>query len=183
MIVRIERIAQNQEILSAAEIAAHPLFVKLFPNEVISTDAPVEIEQVTFLVNRLYAVDATQSDGEFNRDGDSKAVLDRSDVQRYGVLQQYLGEFRDKIAAGGGRCFKIIGETAIAVFHDRAMADRAAETIAEITPSGYRNHATVRQGPAILATVDGRLEYFGAALNDAIAISAAAAEKQPQGDG
>ena len=172
MIVRIERIAQNQEILSAAEIAAHPLFAKLFPEEVISADAPVEIEQVSFLVNRLHAVEQRADASTL-----ASAKTGDSEIEHYALVQQYLADFRGKISASGGRCFKVIGETAIAVFHDDVLANRAAETIASITPAGYRNHVTVNQGPAILATVDGRLEYFGATLNDAMAGSMSPAKQ------
>ncbi|QDT11230.1 protein kinase domain-containing protein [Planctomycetes bacterium K23_9] len=156
LLIRVERMAQHRVLLNAAKIASHPLFRELFPNEVLATDIPVSIPKITFVVNEL------KREADFDRDALP------NDADRYGGVQTYLAAFRTRIASGGGFCFKVVGDQAIAVFYDHTQAERTAASLGEISPPGFSNQVRIQQGPAVMATVNDQLEYFGETLNEAL---------------
>ena len=142
-VVRLERAAQREDALTAARAAAMTLFRDLFPGEVLADGKLIGISTVTLLATEL-----TQGRATAQRDGEAKA---------FALLHAHLREVEGLAKRHGGALLKAVGDGAMAAFTEPAGAVRVATALTGAV------RIAVYRGPALAATINGRLDYFGAA--------------------
>jgi serine/threonine protein kinase/class 3 adenylate cyclase len=168
ILARIERTASRSDAFTAARAAATPLFRDLFPGECLAPDQLVQVEQVTLLFTRLdHAQDL------YEELGDSPA---------FRRMHEHFRRLESLIRREGGSLFKTVGEGACAVFTEPVMAIRAALAIRQLDEPDLR--VAVHRGPAMVATINDHLDYFGSTVNATFhlldALPAAAATLGPR---
>jgi len=164
--LRLERSAARDDALTAARAAALALFRELFPDEVLSPDQLIRIATVTLLavevaeVEKLYAI--------------------HGDAPTFHVIRQFLQLTGAEVKRHGGAVVKTIGAGLLAVFDDPAAAVRCAQNLpsmltADTKTASLQIKAAVHRGPALAATVDGQLDYFGATAHEVLVLMRKAA--------
>jgi class 3 adenylate cyclase len=167
--VRVERTQPRDDVLTAARVAANPLFRKLYPNEVLSPGALVRIASVVFVHAE---VRGPLADAAVDGDVGSFSEL----YAAYKAIEAVVGE-------AGGSVVKLMGDGVLAAFDEPVAAVHAAVRFADAvrratsaTPSGA--HASVRaavhRGPAAAVTLNERLDYFGKSVTTVFELSARA---------
>ncbi len=146
-LVRVERAKGTDEALTAAKIAAQPLFRRLFPMEVLSPGELVNVSNVAMMM-----VEVTTDEDEPKTDSGSFSG-------RYALFRR----LEEKTGAEGGSVVKIAGEGVVAVFADVAGAVRAALALGD-DPLPLR--VAVHKGPAAAVTLDEHIDYFGRTVRE-----------------
>ncbi len=164
-IVRIEKTIPRGDVITAARAAALPRFRELFPGEVLDAGQAVASDLVTLLTTAIPEIDSL-----YAKDGDADA---------YALVESHLRTLETAIRAGRGEVVKVVGEGVIAAFGDTHDAVETAFALdaalaAEPLTANLTLAICVHQGPAIVTTANGRLDYFGAATRQALALPAAA---------
>jgi class 3 adenylate cyclase len=155
MVVRVERTAARDDVLTAASAIALPAFRDLFPDELLSPGQLAPASTVTLLWVKI-------ADGE--------ALVDRLGEAR--AFQQIQAAFRvieSRVRAEGGVVVKAVGEGLISVFGEVTAAVRAslglhADLIADQFANNLQLQAGLHRGLALVASVNDRLDYFGHAV-------------------
>jgi eukaryotic-like serine/threonine-protein kinase len=158
-LVRVERKTGRNDALTAAKVASHPLFRKLFPLEVLSPGQLVNVSNVALLMVELV------SDG-VDKDADSGSFS-----KRYALFRR----LEEKAGIEGGAVVKLAGDGVVAVFGDVASAVRAGLKLGD-DPLPLR--AAVHKGPAAAVTFDEHLDYFGRTVREAAALLARARPRE-----
>ncbi len=163
LLIRVERTAPRSDALTAARVSAMLLFRELFPGEVLAPGRLATISSVTLLFTSL---DPAAADAVYHELGDARA---------FGMIHEHLRRVGDAIRAGGGAVIKTVGEGVLASFsHVTAAVETALALPGRLSPgdpsplSGMR--LSVHKGPALAATVNDQLDYFGTTARDAVAI-------------
>jgi serine/threonine protein kinase/class 3 adenylate cyclase len=159
VLVRVERLAAREDALTAARVSALASFRELFPQEVLAGKQLVSVAHVTLL-----ATDLVDAAGLYERLGDTRA---------FGVLHEYFRILEDRIRRESGALVKTINEGMLAAFDDPAAAVQVALDLqgliaANATTQGLVLGVGVHQGPAMVATINGKLDYFGSAVKLAL---------------
>jgi len=161
LVVRIERTASRGDALTAARASASAVFRQLFPGEVLSSGQLISVSTVTFL-----ATDLADAGDLYEQLGDARA---------FAAVHELLRQLDAVVRRHGGAVVKTVGEGVLAVFPETANAVRAAIDL----PAGLaasdasagspaRLRAAVHRGPAMAATLNDHLDYFGATVNLAV---------------
>ncbi len=148
LLLRVERRAAREDALTAAHVCALQRFGELFPGEQLAADQQLRVATVTLLALELGGVFAL-----YAAEGDAGGFVQ---------LQQALLGLRDEVAEAGGAMVKAVGSFALASFPDLHAALQAASRlmgVAALKPLGLK--LGLHQGPAVVASPDGRLDYFG----------------------
>jgi len=153
-LVRLERTISRHDVITAAQVAAVPLFRQLFPQQVFDTSRLVSTEQVTLLATGITNIDAIYSE--------------YGDAEAYRVIQEHLKMIEVVIQRGHGAVVKVVGEGILAAFDDAADAVATAliaqQQVAASESTAQLNMGIgVHTGAALVTTVNDRLAYFGAA--------------------
>ncbi len=149
VVARIERTASRSDACTAARAAATPLFRDLFPGECLAPDQLVQVEQVTLLFTRL--------------DHAQELYFELGDSQAFARLHEHFRRLDGLIRREGGSLVKTVAEGACAVFTEPVMAIRAALAIRELDEPQLR--VAVHRGPAMVATINDHLDYFGSTVS------------------
>jgi serine/threonine protein kinase/class 3 adenylate cyclase len=149
IVARVERQASRADACTAARAAAHPLFRELFPGECLAPEQLVHVQQVTLLATQL-----NDADRLFEQLGDAPA---------FGQLHAHFRAVDEIIRREGGALVKLVGEGIRAVFPEPLLATRAAVALGELSESRLR--VAVHRGPALVATINEHLDYFGATVH------------------
>ena len=162
LVVRVERTASRDDALTAARAASLALFRELFPGEILAPGQLATVSTVTFLVT---ALDPTQADALYQRLGDARA---------FGVIHEHFRRLGDAIRQGGGAVVKTQGEGLVASFSDVTAAVRTALELpgrlaADEATRPLRLRIGVHRGPALAATINDQLDYFGTTARQAAA--------------
>ncbi len=162
LVVRIERTASHADALTAARAASLALFRELFPGEVLAPGQLATVLTVTFLVT---ALDRAQADAIYR---------ERGDAQAFGVIHEHFQLLGEAIRRHGGAVVKTQGEGMVASFSDVTAAVRAAlelprALLADESTRTLRLRIGVHRGPALAATLNDQLDYFGATARQAAA--------------
>ena len=167
ILVRVERTASRNDALTAARAAALPLFRELFPGEVLAPGRLATISSVTLLSTSL---DPGRADSLYHELGDAQA---------FGAIHQHLEQLGDAVRAGGGAVVKTLGEGVLASFSQVTAAVETALGLpgrldrgGPLASAGLR--VGIHKGPALAATLNDQLDYFGTTARDAVAILAEA---------
>jgi serine/threonine protein kinase/class 3 adenylate cyclase len=163
VVVRIERAAPRDDALTAARAASLALFRELFPSEVLAPGQLISIATVTLLVTDL--------------DGGDKLYTELGDARAFALIHEHLRQLDDRVRREGGAVVKAIGCGIVAAFNEAAAAVRAALALPKevADPSLKRRlslRAGVHRGPAMAATINDHLDYFGTTAGTALMLPA-----------
>lgn len=166
IVIRVERVAPRTDALTAARASSLPRFRELFPQEVLSGNQLVSIAHVALLTTAI---------------ADASGLYELGDVRAFGILHEHFRLLEDHIRKESGALIKTIREGLVAVFHDSAAAVRVSldlQPLLERNPqtAELRLRVGVHAGPAMVATINGRLDYFGATVNVAMTLPNIAAD-------
>lgn len=149
--VRLERTAGRDRALTAAAASAMPLFRDLFPDEILAPGQIVSITSVTLLMAELCTAESL-----YASIGDGPA---------FGKIRNRLIQMEECVRSAGGAVVKIVGEGILAVFQSTPSAVRAAVTLMKHTePGALPLRTAIEHGPAMVTTLNDRLDYFGATV-------------------
>jgi len=147
--IRLERTVGRQSALAAASASTLPLFRELFPEQVLSPGQIVSIANVTLLL-----ADLPDAENLYLKLGDGPA---------FGRIRDRLLQLETLVRQYGGAVVKIVGEGMLSVFTDPEAAVRTACAVLEASPEESENRfrLAVHRGPALVTTLNDRLDYFG----------------------
>jgi class 3 adenylate cyclase len=152
--------------LSAARLLSNQTFLDLFASETIVAAEGLEVRRLTLLFT-----DIQGSTAMYERVGDMKA---------FDVVRLHFGFLRESITHNAGALVKTIGDAVMASFHDPRDALRAAldmhARIAGFNTDAGDQLITLKvgahTGTCLAVTLNGRLDYFGQAVNLAARVQA-----------
>ena len=156
LVVRIERTAPRADALTAARASALALFRELFPGEALAPGRLVNLAAVALVVTEL--------------DGADALYRERGDAHAFAMVQEQFRVLDARIRREGGALVKTVQEGIVAVFSDTAAAVRSALALG---PALAENASTrdltlrvgVHRGPAMVATLNDHLDYFGTTVH------------------
>lgn len=149
--IRLERTAGRSQALTAAAASAMPLFRDLFPDDVLAPGQIVSITSVTLLMAELCTAESL-----YTSIGDGPA---------FGRIRTSLLEIEECVRSNGGAVVKIVGEGVLAVFQSTPAAVQAAvRVMKKSNVSELPLRTAIDHGPAMVTTLNDRLDYFGATV-------------------
>lgn len=148
-----------RDALTADQVTSLQAFRDLFSEQVLRPGDEVAVAKVT-----LMFTDLKGSTDLFNRIGDAAA---------YHLVRAHFAFLTAIVRAHRGAVVKTIGDAIMASFNDPADALQAALAVQakiaafnqEEGDAGLILKLGLHQGPSILVTLNGRLDYFGATVN------------------
>ncbi|WP_372368039.1 protein kinase [Candidatus Uabimicrobium sp. HlEnr_7] len=153
IVLRIEHTVSRRDTLTAAYVSTLPLFRKLFPLEVLS---PQQLVSISNLI--LIAVDIHNSELFYK---------EKTDSQAFQLLYNYLQNLEQHITENTGVVIKTKNEGLIASFPTVKNAIQAAISLQKKLEScncNLKTRVTAHRGPAMVATINNRLDYFGSTI-------------------
>ncbi|HUF51471.1 MAG TPA: adenylate/guanylate cyclase domain-containing protein [Longimicrobiales bacterium] len=162
----IERVAWSDRAVVAADVFALQEFRDLFAAEALRPGERVSIGATTILFTDLRA---------------STALYDRiGDAPAFGQVLDHFTALRQALEQEEGAIVKTIGDAVMAVFHRPVGAVRAILRAHELLAASMDGiqpvqlKAGAHYGSCIAVTLNDRLDYFGATVNIAARLGAAA---------
>jgi class 3 adenylate cyclase len=152
IVARIERSAAREDALTAARASTMALFRELFPGEVLSPGQLVSVANVTLLWTAL-----DRADDLYRQLGDARA---------FAIIHEHFRLLNDRIRREGGALVKTVGEGLLAIFSEPTAALRAGLAMQSVLAENELTHdlavrVGVHRGPAMTATLNDHLDYFG----------------------
>lgn len=152
--------------LSGAQLLSNQTFLDLFESETIVAAEGLAVKRLALLFT-----DIQGSTALYDRIGDMKA---------FDLVRLHFGYLRDSISGNSGALVKTIGDAVMASFHDPLDALRAALDMhaqiarfnAEAGGDLIGLKVGVHVGTCLAVTLNGRLDYFGQAVNLAARVQA-----------
>jgi class 3 adenylate cyclase len=152
--------------LSGAQLLSNQTFLDLFESETIVAAEGLAVKRLALLFT-----DIQGSTALYDRIGDMKA---------FDLVRLHFGYLRDSISSNSGALVKTIGDAVMASFHDPLDALRAAMDMqaqigrfnAEAGDELIGLKVGVHVGTCLAVTLNGRLDYFGQAVNIAARVQA-----------
>jgi class 3 adenylate cyclase len=165
LVVRVERTAARRDALTAARASALAFFRELFPGEVLSAGQLVNLATVTLLVTDL------EQAGDIQRPGNLYATL--GDGGAFALLHEHFRQLGEWVRRNGGALVKTVGEGVLAVFGEPVPAVRLALEVQAAVAAGREPwnlpvRVGIHRGPALVATINYQLDYFGTTVNQAL---------------
>jgi eukaryotic-like serine/threonine-protein kinase len=156
VLVRVARTAPRDDALTAARGASLALFRELFPDELLSPGQLISIATITFLVTDL--------------DRASDLYEELGDAPAFRVIHEHFRLLNEAIQRAGGSLVKTVGGGVFAAFREPVGAVRVGLGLQAVLAQGESTRAMrarvgVHRGAALVATIDDRLDYFGATVN------------------
>jgi class 3 adenylate cyclase len=152
LVVRLERAALRDDAVTAARAAALALFRELFPGELLSPGRLVSVPAVTLLATELLPT--------------ASLIDHESEAKAFALLHEHLQHLEATARRHGGALVKAVGDGALAAFHEPAAAVRTALDLGRDDTVGLR--LALHRGPALAATINDHLDYFGATVRRAL---------------
>lgn len=152
--VKLERTAGRQLALTAAAASSLAVFRQLFPDQVLSPGRIVSVTSITLLQCEVF-------DAE-------RLFEDVGDGAAFGRLRESLQRIEQAVEQQSGAVVKIVGEGLLASFSDPLAAVRAALALRPDAESLTASRTAlplrtaIHRGPALVTTINSRLDYFGA---------------------
>ncbi len=148
-VVQVERESPRENALTAAQALTFPVFRDLFPGEMLSPGQLCNVAAVTLLVTDLVDFECGSAD-----------------VRHFGVVYEHFCILDETIRRAGGTLVKTVGDGVFASFRSPEDAVRVAFELPDALAANestrhLRLRTGVHRGPAFLATLAGRLDYFG----------------------
>jgi eukaryotic-like serine/threonine-protein kinase len=162
LVVRVERIAPREDALTAGRASTMALFRELFPGEILEPGQLVNVATATFVVTDLE---------------DSARLYEAlGDAGAFSLIHEHFRRIDAVIRREGGALIKTVDESVIAAFNDPVSAVQAALSLpAAVAPAGgdgpgLKLRVGVHRGPAMVATLNDHLDYFGSTVRIAAAL-------------
>ena len=155
----LEELAWRQEALTARRATMFQAFRDLFDDDVLRPGDDVEIDSITIMFTDLKG---------------STELYDRiGDPQAYVLVREHFDILGQAIRESNGSIVKMIGDAVMAVFYDPVDAFRCGERIHDdiehFNRTSGKEPLTVKlglhTGRCISVTLNGKLDYYGAAAN------------------
>ena len=148
-----------EPFLSASRLLSNQTFLDLFTSETIIAAEGLEVRRLSLLFT-----DIQGSTAMYERVGDMKA---------FDVVRLHFGFLRESISQNSGALVKTIGDAVMSSFHDPVDALRSALDMhariaglnAEAGDELIALKVGVHTGTCLAVTLNGRLDYFGQAVN------------------
>jgi serine/threonine protein kinase/class 3 adenylate cyclase len=158
LLARLERAAPRADALTAARASTLALFRELFPGEVLAPGQLVSVATVTLLVTDL------------DRAGELYETL--GDARAFAVLHEHFRLLDEGIRRHGGAVVKTVGEGLLAAFSEPVGAVQVALGLQGLLArggetKGLRLRVGVHRGPAMVATFNDQLDYYGVTVRQA----------------
>ena len=159
VLARVERVAAREDALTAARASSFALFRELFPAEILAPGQLVSVSNVTLLLTGLDVSDANL----YRTMGDARA---------FEVLHEQFRIINEIVRRESGAVVKSVAEGILAAFTDPDAALRAALSlpralvVVEVTRH-LRPRILIHSGPAMAATLNDHLDYFGTTVFEA----------------
>ena len=155
----LERMAWNDQAVTAAEVTTLQVFRDLFANEALRPGEKISVGSLTVLFTDLRG-----STRLYREDGDAVA---------FGRVMDHFDILKQAIAAEDGAIVKTIGDSVMAAFRRPVAALRAVigaqQTLAAPLPGGrlraLQLKAGIHTGSCVAVTLNDRLDYFGSTVN------------------
>ena len=156
VLVRVERMAPRGDALTAARASSLSTFRELFPGEVLSPGQLIGLDTVTLLVTDL--------------DHPGDLYTDLGDARAFAIVLEQFRLIDSRVRLEGGALIKTVQEGTVSVFADPAAAVRAAIELPGALAGGEKTgdlalRVGVHRGPAMVATLNDHLDYFGTTVN------------------
>lgn len=154
--IRVERMAARHDAVTAAAASSSALFRELFGDQVLAGGQLISVAHIVYLLIKLF--------------GTGELYQALGDAPAFTQIRTQLSTIEQAVGQEDGAVVKVIGETVVATFatFQAALncADRLclAESAAEV-----RSGAVLHCGPAVVATLDDRLDYFGKLVHESLA--------------
>jgi class 3 adenylate cyclase len=125
---------------------------------VLSPGQLVSVSTLTFLVSAL--------------DQSARLYAELGDARAFGVVHEHFRLIEDAAKREGGALVKTVGEGVLAAFREGHAAVRAAFALPGLLAGNpkteqLRLRIAVHGGPAMAATLNDHLDYFGSSVNTA----------------
>ena len=151
-VFEIERESPREDVLTAAEALTFPLFRERFPYETLSPGRLCNVGATTLLVTSLAA------------SSDPDDTTGREDS--FTVVYEHFRILEDAIRRAGGTLVKTIDEGVLASFRSSEDAVRLALELPHSLASNettrhLRLRMGINRGPVYIASIGGRVDYFG----------------------
>ena len=155
LLVRLERVAARDDALTAGRASALALFRELFPGEILSPGQLVNLASVTLLITELDA-----QEDLYAKLGDAKA---------FALVHEHFRRIEAVLRTEGGALVKTVHEGVVAAFAEPLAAVRAALVLGQSLTGGsitkdFGLKVGVHHGPAMVATFNDHLDYFGSTV-------------------
>jgi class 3 adenylate cyclase len=144
--------------LSGLDVITSPAFHELFGDDVLSSEESLSIERVCFLFTDIK--------------GSTQMYSDLGDTASYRIVRDHFKILFKEVEANGGVIVKTIGDAIMAAFPKteqaletsirafQAFRERQWESVGHI-----QIKMGIHSGPAIVVTLNDRLDYFGNTVN------------------
>lgn len=168
VLLRVERQARRTDALTAARASTLAVFRELFPREVLEAGKLVSVSAVTFLAVDLGAA------ASLDRHGNLYEAL--GEARAFSLLHDLHETAEEMARSHQGALVKTVGDSMLLAFDDKHDATRAALDLFAAALPGLLSRwpdavallpqlrAVLHHGPALAATVNDRLDYFGTTL-------------------
>jgi serine/threonine protein kinase/class 3 adenylate cyclase len=161
LLLRLERTAPRDDALTAARASALALFRELFPEETLSPGQLISVATVTLLVTDL------------ERAADLYEEL--GDARAFALVHEHFLVLEERIRREGGALVKTLGEGVLAAFGETAAAVRVGLDLQGLLAErpvtwDLRVRVAVHRGPALAATINDHLDYFGSTVSQAMKV-------------
>ena len=156
ILVRVERMAPREDALTAARASSLALFRELFPGEVLSPGQLISLDTVTLVVT------------DVDRAGD--LYSDLGDARAFAIVLEQFRLIDSRIRLEGGALIKTVHEGTVSAFADPVAAVRAALELPGALAGGEKTkdlalRVGLHRGPAMVATLNDHLDYFGTTVS------------------
>jgi len=161
-VLRIENTIPRQDVITAAAASALPRFRELFPGEVLDAGRMVSIGQITLMVTGIENAD--------------QLYRERGDAEAYRIIREHLTTLDGDVRRGRGAMVKTQGEGLMAAFEDPGDALTTALRMqqslsASPATADLQLNVAIHTGPSLIASVNDRLDYFGATARTAVVLA------------
>jgi len=173
VLLRIERTTRRPDALTAARASTLGIFRQLFPGEILESGKLVSVASMTFLAVDLgQAAQIQREDQIYKRLGESKA---------FSLLHDLFEQGNQIASKHNGTVLRTVGDGMLLAFDDRLNGVRAALDVFRVAlPEMTKRwpdavdllahlRAAVHHGSALATTINDRLDYFGATVQQTLA--------------
>lgn len=160
---------KNEKTIYGVDLIQNNTFRELIGSDILLVDQSLEILKVTILFTDLK--------------GSTKLYNDLGDVKAFSLVRNHFSILFDKIKINNGVPIKTIGDAVMGVFLNESDAIKASLEIQETLIKYYETKPKNEQlelkiglhsGPALLVTLNDKLDYFGQSVNIAARVQGSA---------
>jgi len=152
-----EKVAWDQNKITASQITSLQIFRDLFSNEVLPKGEKLAVDKLTLMFTDIY-----DSTAMYDKEGEDHAIS--RVIEHFEILQ-------GAVAREGGALVKTIGDAIMAVFSEPDKAFKAFIAAQEIISQDNRFDkslklkAGIHHGSCVAVNLNNKIDYFGSTVN------------------